>query len=50
MFGKTETIIGVLKVVMSKLLDAPNVVDGVHMHLENKKISKNFFWMYRLCR
>ena len=20
-------------------------VDGVHMHLENKKISKNFFWM-----
>ncbi len=21
------------------------VVDGVHMHLENKKISRNFFWM-----
>ena len=20
-------------------------VDGVHMHLQNKKISKNFFWM-----
>ena len=26
-------------------MKALNGVDGVHMHLENKKISKNFFWM-----
>lgn len=26
-------------------MDSMKNVDGVHMHLENKKVSRNFFWM-----
>lgn len=26
-------------------MDCTKSVDGVHMHLENKKVSRNFFWM-----